>query len=951
MVFGVLVFLAILAGVILGWVSFFMVVNLRARHARAFSRLQAVEKLVADLTPESYSAKTPQRSSETDVPDKLDVPSKEPAAPLLSAVEKAPQKNADDLASNDAEATASDDAEISTHVEEESPYTRPLRESYRKDTPSGEGLPSRLKRFEEIFVANWLVWLGGVTLLLGGIFFVQQAIEEGWFGPVLRIISAILAGALMIGLSEYLLRRWQHGSYGQIKYLPLILASAGVIVWHGAIFAATALYELIPAYVAIVGHLLVASSGVILSYRHGILMGLIALIGAFSAPLMTGGGEGDPVTLLGYALGVSLASLALIHLRRWTRLIWVSFIGASFWGVVAGLGLLWKPYAQEALTLYAFILPLLAIAFAWRDSDAQIDTGLKPLAWLRHGLSGGETVFVSYLMTALGAILLMVAVWSEGTLASPMLIAGLFLLSILTLAASAFRASLVLMPLISAIATILALYFGTDFMRFSPSEEASNNSANLENYFWICISFSALFAIGGGIASTRQKLKAPLALVSAFVPIAFLMLGYYAGNLAGMSDWLFALAGLIMASGFAMGVSRIIGDARLMREHPSLLAIFTLATTTLLSFIAIVILERFSLTVALSLQLPVLGLLDRRFNLPALRFATIVMTLAIITRLVWIPDIATYEIGRWPVLNWLLYGYGLPIIAMTYAASFFKPFGSTLHKLNVSQKMTIDMLRGGAMVIGVLFITLQIRHLANHGDMAADGSLALEMGSFISAMAALSLMHGRLPHSNDFGFAPVHTFMRFVYFALPCLIMFLGMWPLGFQTIIEPSESWEPLSANGGPILNELMVAYGLPCIIFGLHAALSRYHDGKIKSRIALIGALVSGFIYLTLETARLFRGADLLPGPSDGEITSYTFTWIIMAGVLLMIGLWRDRASLRYASLGLLIISIMKAFFFDLAALEGAYRALSFIGLGIALILTALLYQRFVFAKTKTE
>jgi uncharacterized membrane protein len=44
---------------------------------------------------------------------------------------------------------------------------------------------------------------------------------------------------------------------------------------------------------------------------------------------------------------------------------------------------------------------------------------------------------------------------------------------------------------------------------------------------------------------------------------------------------------------------------------------------------------------------------------------------------------------------------------------------------------------------------------------------------------------------------------------------------------------------------------------------------------------------------------------------------------------------------------LTVAKVFIYDLSALSGLYRILSFLGLGIALILVSLLYQRFVVVK----
>ena len=51
--------------------------------------------------------------------------------------------------------------------------------------------------FEERFGTQWVVWVGGLALALGGIFLVRYSIEQGLLGPGVRVVlGALLALAL-----------------------------------------------------------------------------------------------------------------------------------------------------------------------------------------------------------------------------------------------------------------------------------------------------------------------------------------------------------------------------------------------------------------------------------------------------------------------------------------------------------------------------------------------------------------------------------------------------------------------------------------------------------------------------------------------------------------------------------------------------------------------------------
>ena len=101
--------------------------------------------------------------------------------------------------------------------------------------------------------------------------------------------------------------------------------------------------------------------------------------------------------------------------------------------------------------------------------------------------------------------------------------------------------------------------------------------------------------------------------------------------------------------------------------------------------------------------------------------------------------------------------------------------------------------------------------------------------------------------------------------------------------------------------------------------------------------------------RTRRAFQGPAIGAGlpTSDAEFYGYSAVWLTLGVVLLAYGLWRKSEEARWASAFFIIVTTLKVFVFDLAGLHGALRALSFLGLGAALIGIGLVYQRIVFAR----
>ena len=52
--------------------------------------------------------------------------------------------------------------------------------------------------FEELLGTQWVIWIGGLALALGGFFLVRYSIEAGLIGPGVRItLGGIFAAALL----------------------------------------------------------------------------------------------------------------------------------------------------------------------------------------------------------------------------------------------------------------------------------------------------------------------------------------------------------------------------------------------------------------------------------------------------------------------------------------------------------------------------------------------------------------------------------------------------------------------------------------------------------------------------------------------------------------------------------------------------------------------------------
>src|SRR5207244_2529562 len=164
---------------------------------------------------------------------------------------------------------------------------------------------------------------------------------------------------------------------------------------------------------------------------------------------------------------------------------------------------------------------------------------------------------------------------------------------------------------------------------------------------------------------------------------------------------------------------------------------------------------------------------------------------------------------------------------------------------------------------------------------------------------------------------------------------------LVFWQALVANPLFTRVSVSNLVVFDTLSLAYALPAVIYALIARLSS--APSMLRAAARILATSLAFLWLTLEIRHVFRGTVLLWGTSsEAEWYTYSVVWLAFAGAMIGLGLLRRNESLRRAGLTGTGLVIGKVFLSDMAALSGVLRALSFIGLGLALIGLGYAYRR---------
>jgi uncharacterized membrane protein len=159
------------------------------------------------------------------------------------------------------------------------------------------------------------------------------------------------------------------------------------------------------------------------------------------------------------------------------------------------------------------------------------------------------------------------------------------------------------------------------------------------------------------------------------------------------------------------------------------------------------------------------------------------------------------------------------------------------------------------------------------------------------------------------------------------------------------------------PILNMRVVSFLLVAGILGAMAYLiSRKKDvlreGEntqmprifiMSANLLLIWILsleINGFFNKQLSSA---QSSDKVRSLVNSKRAALSVGWSVYAGLLLAIGIARKSAAARLFSIGLFAIVIFKVFLYDTSNLSNFYRFVSFITLGVILLIAGYFYNRY--------
>jgi len=785
--------------------------------------------------------------------------------------------------------------------------------------------PPERPSFEERFGTQWAVWAGGLALVLGGYFLVQYSVEQGWFGPGMRVFCGALLAAALLAAGEWARRTDKLADLANLPtaHIPSILTAAGTSVAYATVYAAYGLYGFLSPAVAFVLLGVVALLTLAAALLHGPALAGLGMVGAYVTPLVVSTGQPNYWALYLYLAVVSAASFALACMRLWRWLAITAVTFGTLWifpGIAGVANDVLLPHAFHAVAGFALAAALIVCGLLYGPpaEPGRIDE-VSSAALAAYLFAAAMLVFATgHDAVALAAFALLAA----GTVAI----------------AWRTEAAVAAVPAAAALAVLVLADWSVDLHiehLIAPGGPVAGTVAEPAQ-----AAFGPHLALGGALALlfggagflAQGRSERPIAPIlwaasGVIAPIAILV-ALYCRIAAYDRSIPFAALALVLTGLYAWAVETF--DKRAPR--PGLAAASAIHAAGAIAALALALtfsLEKGWLTVGLALMVPGIAWVAEKRPLPLLRWAAAFGVTLVLARIGWEPRIVGGDVGTTPIFNWLLYGYGVPAAAFWLAGHLLR---------RRADDVPTRMVEAGAILFTVLLAFLEIRHFMNGGDVYRRAGGLGEVALQVSVALAMAIGLERLRARSG---SIVHDVGALALAALALGGIVLGLWLLE-----NPLMTAEPV---GGRFVNLILLGYALPAVLAAILALLTRNTRPYAYRVVAAIAAVGLALAYLSLEVTRLYHGPELTGGTSNAEQYTYSAVWLAFGVALLIAGVLLRSQPARMASAAVVLITIAKVFLLDLAVLEGPFRALSFIGLGVVLVGIARLYQRLLFPRRR--
>jgi uncharacterized membrane protein len=775
----------------------------------------------------------------------------------------------------------------------EEPLHRPPEAPVRPSTPYiTSPIPKwTLSDLDQLLSGRGLAWIGGLALLFGALFFLGLAFDRGWIGPEARVVIGIVSSVGMIAGGAFFFRR-REALFGHV------LVSVGLGTLSLSLFAATRLYDIVHPEIGLGAALVATIAAAVIAIRaDSQVVAGYGLVTALIAPPLFGA---EPTAVTIGFLATALVGTTIVSLyRNWRWLPSIAFILAA---------------------------PQLA---DWITSDAPLAPGLAAVAgfWLVNILSsGGEVYRTGRHRLAVSSTTLLVAnaaflVWMGFTLLSGNLdVWRGFFLAIAALAHMAVggyflytkgdRHPFGLLAFgtgVAAAAMAVPVQFGGPVVPIGWAAQAT--------------------ALAWVYALRNHGYSGVVALVLGTLSILHLMVVEYAfgpfteASYSGTPFWNEAGATLAFILG-AMAVAGYLIDSHVTRARLSAVGLSLVIYALLFETSGLMMLGSVAAVFAVA------SAAHGRWGVPA--------------DIAHLPKESVNVERSWAML--------IPVV-LSVIVLFIRTLqiDLSLEVITNPDRPTVPFTDERALAAGILIIAVLLAGIgfnsrrservsrATAVGVAAYGiPFQLEPAWMVVAWSALAaLLFGLLYRDRD---------ARGNYAAVAWTLLAAGLIAVLFN-VGSPDRLVVDATTSVSSIIffteTTAALASIVTVVLLGLYLRLFEEYRRSLTAFAAVLIVYLLSIALVDAFQARIDSGIALEALQKQAQV-ALSILWATLGGAAFITGVVRWRSDVRLAGLFLLALATAKVFLYDLASLDASYRVLSFIGLGILLLISSYVYQR---------
>ena len=794
--------------------------------------------------------------------------------------------------------------------------------------------------WERVLGLNWLAIIGAVALAVGMGFFLRLAFENDWIGETGRVILGISTGVVLLGIAEFAQRRYPVWAQA--------VTGGGIAILYLSIYSAFGFYDIIaplPAFLFL-GSVVLLSGLLALRYES-LVIALLGIFGAFLTPLLLGRDiEPDQhYVMLAYIVVVDAGILGIATFRNWR---WFTLVG-----LVASYALfaLWLDrISSEDLVLAQVGLSLIFLIFVgattlfhtlWRRVPGPPDMALMTLnAIAFFGMTYGilweqYEVWFGLITLSLSLFYGLVgygAIWRSGAPPKVALFSLATALVFLTIAAPLQLSGTWITV---AWATEGAVLLWVGFVVQSWPTRAFGLGVLAIAAFRLLV-FDTPVELEGFRLVLNDRFPTFVVAIAAFYVGAYLYwrerdrLQEWESNvfliLAGAANlftlWILSadLIAFFDSRALAAGSRQVVQDA----ENARFLSLTALWAIYAFGLLAIALAKRSQLLrwagLAL-LSIPVFKLLF---------VDTFIVTL----------NSSTFQL----ILNFHILTFLIVLAVVIFAAYLYWRLPEDIE--TEQERYVFPALVGIANLVTLWVLSAEVFRFFDSREIVAlrgDSIQAIrdaDNGALLSLTALWAIY--------AFGLLAVALWkhsrlLRWAGLGLVSVAIFKLIFVDTFAVNLNP-ETFRLILNFHFLIFLLVLATVMFTAYLYWRHREELIEEERNVFPALLVIANFVAVWV-LSAEAIRFFNSREVVlrTDLTSAKHLSLTILWAVYAIGIIGAGIVRQSSTIRLVGLALLGVPVVKLFVFDVFLLERGYRVAAFVTLGVLLLGTGLVYQRY--------